>query len=37
MDLALGGKNVIHAAALKGGAADTLLARIDQLVRYRGE
>ncbi|HSO47654.1 MAG TPA: RNA-binding protein [Rhizobiaceae bacterium] len=37
MDLALGGNNVVHAAALKGGAADTLLARIDQLVRYRGE
>jgi predicted RNA-binding protein YlxR (DUF448 family) len=35
MDLALGGNNVVHAAALKGGACETLLARIDQLVRYR--
>jgi hypothetical protein len=26
---------VVHAAALKGGACETLLARIDQLVRYR--
>ena len=35
MDLALGGNNVIHAAALKGGASDALLRQIDRLERYR--
>jgi uncharacterized protein len=35
MDLALGGNNVVHAAALKGGASDTLLARIEGLAGYR--
>jgi hypothetical protein len=35
MDLALGGDNVIHAAALAGGASEFLLGRIDRLARYR--
>jgi hypothetical protein len=35
MDLALGGNNVVHAAALRGGASDMLLARIDRLASYR--
>jgi hypothetical protein len=35
MDLALGGNNVVHAAALKGGASDVLLSAIDRLAGYR--
>lgn len=35
MDLALGGNNVVHAAALKGGASDMLLGRIERLAGYR--
>ena len=35
MDLALGGDNVIHAAATKGGAARALIERVMQLQRYR--
>ncbi|MGI9400099.1 MAG: RNA-binding protein [Rhizobiaceae bacterium] len=35
MDLALGGHNVIHAAAKHGGATDALVSRIDMLERYR--
>jgi uncharacterized protein len=35
MDLALGGHNVIHAAAIRGGAASALIGRIDKLDRFR--
>jgi len=35
MDLALGGYNVVHAAAMKGGATEMLLKRIERLERYR--
>jgi predicted RNA-binding protein YlxR (DUF448 family) len=35
MDLALGGDNVVHAAALSGGASEFLLGRIERLARYR--
>ncbi|MEC9343243.1 MAG: RNA-binding protein [Pseudomonadota bacterium] len=37
MDLALGGDNVIHAAAIEGGAARVLVERILRLQRYRAE
>jgi uncharacterized protein len=36
MDLALGGTNVIHAAALAGSAGENLKKRIAALTRYRG-
>lgn len=35
MDLALGGHNVVHAAAIDGGATRALIARIERLQRYR--
>ena len=35
MDLALGGHNVIHAAAFAGGATSRLIERIERLERYR--
>lgn len=35
MDLALGGHNVIHAAAKHGGATNALLSRVEILERYR--
>jgi predicted RNA-binding protein YlxR (DUF448 family) len=35
MDLALGGDNVVHAAALAGGASEFLLGRIERLAAYR--
>lgn len=35
MDLALGGHNVIHAAAKSGGATKALLSRVEILERYR--
>lgn len=35
MDLALGGNNVIHAAALEGGASAALLKQIGRLEQYR--
>jgi predicted RNA-binding protein YlxR (DUF448 family) len=35
MDLALGGDNVVHAAALAGGASELLLGRIRRLASYR--
>ncbi|MCB1464914.1 MAG: RNA-binding protein [Nitratireductor sp.] len=35
MDLALGGENVVHAAAIKGGAARALIERVVRLQRYR--
>ncbi len=35
MDLALGGQNVIHAAALHGGASKALLKMIERLEHYR--
>jgi uncharacterized protein len=35
MDLALGGHNVIHAGAIRGGAASALIGRIDKLERFR--
>jgi uncharacterized protein len=37
MDLALGGANVIHAAALAGSAGENLKKRIAALARYRGD
>jgi uncharacterized protein len=37
MDLALGGANVIHAAALAGSAGENLKKRIAALTRYRGD
>jgi uncharacterized protein len=37
MDLALGGTNVIHAAALAGSAGENLKKRIAALARYRGD
>jgi uncharacterized protein len=35
MDLALGGDNVIHAGAIRGGAASALIGRIDKLEKFR--
>ena len=35
MDLALGGTNVIHAAATRGGATASLIERIERLQNYR--
>lgn len=35
LDLALGGHNVIHAAAIRGGAARALIGRIEALERFR--
>ena len=35
MDLALGGDNVVHAAATEGGAARVLMERLSCLLRYR--
>ncbi|MEX0851749.1 MAG: RNA-binding protein [Bauldia sp.] len=37
LDLALGRTNVIHAALLAGPASDYVLARVRDLVRYRGD
>jgi predicted RNA-binding protein YlxR (DUF448 family) len=37
LDLAFGRTNVIHAALLAGPASDNVLARVRDLVRYRGE
>lgn len=37
LDLAFGRTNVIHAAALAGPASDNLLARVGDLVAYRGD
>jgi len=36
MGLALGGTNVVHAALIRGGAADSFIKRAETLVRYRG-
>jgi len=35
MGLALGGDNVVHAAAIAGGATTSLIGRLDRLERYR--
>ncbi len=37
MSLALGGENVIHAALINGGAAESFLMRAEMLTRYRGK
>ena len=36
MNMALGATNVIHAALMKGGAAENCLLRVAQLTEFRG-